>query len=850
MSFNTISKILREWPKVGVPEESFLDPVCERLRIALRDLVEGQNSVGTMDLCGLIRSVLRFESAKKGSIARLMIQCDSPWPSEADWGTYSCDLLASDKSDYFLLSAKEWDPDWLDCEEEAPFARVESGEQVKKTSWVPSDPAIADAFGRENYRSAAQADAVRSVVLSQTGSVSIVVLPTGSGKSLVGLSAALIGSKGVSVVIVPTIALGYDQLAQAQSECQGQNYHIDAWHADLSDIEKKSIKERIRKGEQRLIYASPESVTGALAISLASAAASGLLKAFIVDEAHMVSQWGDGFRPAFQSMAGVWRQLRAACPVQAAFRTVLMTATLTEESHDALASFFKTKEGPNVIASVYLRPEPSYYVTKCQTQAEQDDRVLEAIRHAPRPVILYTTRRRDAERWRERLQSELLLRVDCMHGGTVGRDREVAIERWKRNEVDVMVATSAFGLGMDKNDVRLVIHACVPETIDRFYQEVGRGGRDGKASVSMLIWTEEDKIVASGLASPSLIGKELGLERWRSIYHDAESVWEEEGELLVANLNAKRPGITYDGKNNFGWNLKTILLLERVGALEIINRAPPECEREDDESDDMYNAKCEGIYRKYWSSCRIRILGDHHTLEAGFWNKVVSESRSRTLRSADLNWRRMEQLLDRKGDLRSILSQLYSINSDGVDVAVDTGQNGFPVVPPRSLQTQPNKGLMSLMEECGSNLLLITYSTNDISPRKLQNSLIRDVERLVMQGIREIAVSKGLRDDSYWRGKLGGLHMKAHPERFICIVDCEEDEDALWEPWNLPRLTFLDPSESGNVMPLHLLYQVCPVHIVLLPEDMRDPRNTSRRVSDVSPPTSMSLSAFKCNLDL
>lgn len=850
MSFNRISEIIREWPSVGVPEEPFLDPVCERLRIALRNFSEDRNSVGTMDLCGLIRSVLRFESVKKGSTARLMIQCASPWPSEADWTLNGCDLLASNKTGYFLVSAKEWSPDWLDCEEEAPFARVESGKQVKTTSWVPADPAITDAFGRENYRSTAQADAVRSVILSEAGSVSIVVLPTGSGKSLVGLSAALIGPKGVSVVIVPTIALGYDQVEQAKSECEGKNYHIDAWHSGLSDVEKKGIKDRILKGEQRLIYAAPESVTGALAISLASAASAGLLRAFIVDEAHMVSQWGDGFRPAFQSMAGVWRQLRAVCPDQAAFRTVLMTATLTEESYDALASFFKTKKRANVIASVYLRPEPSYYVTKCQNKTEQEIRVLEAIRHAPRPVILYTTRRRDAERWRKRLQSELLLRVDCMHGGTGDNDREVTIQKWKRNEVDVMVATSAFGLGMDKNDVRLVIHACVPETIDRFYQEVGRGGRDGKASVSMLIWTEEDKGVAAGLAAPSLIGDELGLERWRSIYHDAESVWEEEGEILLANLNAKRPGIVYDGKNNLSWNLKTILLLERVGALEVINRAPPECEQEDDESDELYNAKREGIYRKYWSLCRIRILGDHHTLEADFWNNVVSESRSRTLRSANLNWRRMEQLLDRNGDLRSILSQLYSINSEGGDVAVDTGQNGFPVVPPRSLQTLPNQGLMSLVEECGSNLLLVTYSTKDASPRKLQNSLFRDVERLVMQGIREIAVSKQLRSDSFWSRKLGSLHTKAQPERFISIVECEEDEDALWEPWNLPRVTFLDPSKSGEVMPVHLLYQVRPVHIVVLPEDMCDPRNTSRRVGEVSPPISMSLSAFKCNLDL
>jgi ATP-dependent DNA helicase RecQ len=850
MSYERISEILREWPHSVLPGEPFADSVCERLRIALKAKKEAPLSLGVMDLCGLIRSVLRQQSMKKNLPARFMISSDSSWPSESDWGRHGCQVLPSNEEGFSLVVANEWSPSWLDNQRNSPFARVESNEQIKEVAWVPSDPAINDAFGRTHYRSVAQGDAVRSVILSEAGSVSIVVLPTGSGKSLVGLSAALIGAKGVSVVIVPTIALGYDQVDQARYECAGKNYHIDAWRSELPDVEKDAIRERIRNGEQRLVYAAPESVTGALASSLAVAATAGHLRAFIVDEAHMVSQWGDGFRPAFQAMAGVWRQLRDASPSQVAFRTVLMTATLTEESHDALTSFFKTDKGCDVIASVYLRPEPSYYLAKCSTQFEQEVRVLETLRHASRPAILYVTRPIDAERWRRRLESELLLRVDCMHGGTTGKDRESAIARWKKNEVDVMVATSAFGLGMDKSDVRLVLHACVPETIDRFYQEVGRGGRDGKASVSILLWTDEDKGVAADLASPSLIGNELGLERWRSIYYDAESNWEDDGTILLANLNAKRPGIVYDGKRNVGWNLKTILLMERVGALEIINKAPPECPQEDGESDDAFNSRRDELYLKHWSTCRVRIVGDHHTLEADFWDQVVSESRAKTLRSANLNWRRMEQLLDSKGKLSSILCQLYSIKSDRVDVDVDTGQSGFPVSPPRSLRCNISQNLSALMETSSNQLLLVTYSTKETSKKKLQTSLLRDLEMLVSHGIREIAMPNQLRGDSFWSRGFGGMHSKAQPERFVCLMDIEEEKDVLWGQWNLPRVTFLDPSMSGSVLSDHLLLQVRPLHIVILPEDMRDPRNTSRFIGDVSPPHSMSLFSFKSNLDL
>ena len=105
---------------------------------------------------------------------------------------------------------------------------------------------------------------------------------------------------------------------------------------------------------------------------------------------------------------------------------------------------------------------------------------MEALKHGPRPVILYATKRDSVDQWYTLLQQRGYQRVDRVHGGTSDADREQAIQRWRDNKVDIMVANSAFGLGMDKGDVRLVIHSCISRNCGRFYQEVGRGGRDGR----------------------------------------------------------------------------------------------------------------------------------------------------------------------------------------------------------------------------------------------------------------------------------------------------------------------------------------------------------------------------------
>jgi hypothetical protein len=289
------------------------------------------------------------------------------------------------------------------------------------------------------------------------------------------------------------------------------------------------------------------------------------------------------------------------------------------------------------------------------------------------------TKRAEAKSWHQRLQKEQWLRVGCIHGGSSGSDRESTIDLWRKNQLDVMVATSAFGLGMDKGDVRLVIHACVPETVDRFYQEVGRGGRDGRASVSVLLWTQKDREVAEGLSGPAIITEELGLERWNAICHS--STWD--GETMLANLRALRRGMIWDGDANMGWNMKTLLLLARAGALTIESRRPPTVTREEGETDALFEKRLAEKMEEHWSLCPVRLHATADLTTPEYWATVVAGSRLETLSAANLNWARMREVLEGRGDLNRILCDVYRVPEAGIEVS--HGGEGIPVRPPTRL---------------------------------------------------------------------------------------------------------------------------------------------------------------------
>ena len=856
MSFKQISEILRLWPEVVLPGTPLDDGACERVRLALQSLRDRSLPVGVADLAILIRDVARREAAKFHGFPQLQVPSVEPWPDRKVWKAHGCFVSDAPRRGFFIIEAQEWMPDWLEQRLQwPPFQAAEEGVPRRKHHLVPADPAVRERFKLDHYLSSAQADAVRGVALSPPGSVTVVALPTGAGKSLVGLAAASLGSSdGVSVVVVPTIALAYDQAFQARQKFPG--VPIDAWRGELKSDERKAIRKRICAGQQRIIYASPESIVGALANSLYEAAHQGLLRAFIVDEAHLVAQWGNGFRPDFQAMSGLWQQLRQACPPERVFRTVLMTATLTEEANRTLNTFFGQTQQIETLASIHLRPEPNYFIAECQSPIEtvfvsdlgeeslankhglpeQVASVLEVLRWGPRPAILYVTERVEAIKWHQRLLKEQWLRVDCIHGGTDGAARERAIDLWRKNQVDVMVATSAFGLGMDKGDVRLVIHACVPETVDRFYQEVGRGGRDGCPCVSVLLWSQKDREVAEDLSGPAIITEQLGLERWNAIRHSSN--WD--GETMLGNLRALRPGKTWDSEANMGWNMKTLLLLARAGALTIESRRPPTVTIQEGETEAAFEKRLAETMDEHWSLCPVQLHAAADLATPEYWATVVARSRGETLAAARVNWARMREVLSGRRNLNRILRDVYRVPEAGIEVG--DGGEGLPVRPPSRLCAGLSDSLRQAMAQVGLSLLIVTYTAT----RDWEREVLRAVKRLVKLGIRELAVP------DTWHsavGPLQNLHRDA-PERFVIVRGISETDPHGSDGWPLPRVSVVEPATMLLPISEHLLLLDRPVHLVFVPVGTPDARHDGRKIGDVSPPHVMRWDALENLLQL
>lgn len=218
-----------------------------------------------------------------------------------------------------------------------------------------------------------------------------------------------------------------------------------------------------------------------------------------------------------------------------------------------------------VIANA-LRPEPAFYTAKFDGWERRSEAVVEALRRLPRPAIVYSSRPKYARHRYDELRAAGFERVALFTGETTDEERRRVLEGFRDGSIDVVSATSAFGLGVDQNDIRSVVHACIPETIDRYYQEVGRAGRDGRASVSVLLWTEGDKKDAHSFSHPRVISAELGVERWQTMLAGAEDSGDLRGGIALP-LEALRPSLERHSEENERWNVRVLGLLVRAGVI-------------------------------------------------------------------------------------------------------------------------------------------------------------------------------------------------------------------------------------------------------------------------------------------
>ena len=439
----------------------------------------------------------------------------------------------------------------------------------------------------ERYRSQAQKAAVRALVTQPPGSGIMASLPTGAGKSLLFQLAALRGresQKGACVaVIVPTVALALDH----ERSLRGMR-GLEGSRALTGDQPFERVRETLdafRRGEVPVLLLGPEAALRAdVAAHLVEAASPGAveygldarLTHLVVDEAHIVESWGRGFRPDFQRLPGLLGRLRSVDPD---LRLVLLSATLTAAARKVLRGNWSLG-GPWLEVDARV---PRYEHDVVVRQFASADERLEALEwvidRAPRPAIVYTTEVAEAKAIHRWLVGDRGFgRVALFTGETSADARRGVVEGWAEDRLDIVVATSAFGMGVDKADVRTVVHACLPEGASRWYQEIGRAARDGGQGLAVLLFTsfgghDDDVARARGLATGGWLTRNLAEKRWKAMLEGSlDRGWVGPRFEFDVDLDSVREGLRPQSSDyNRGWNMALLTLLQRAGAIEILS---------------------------------------------------------------------------------------------------------------------------------------------------------------------------------------------------------------------------------------------------------------------------------------
>lgn len=828
--FFDLQQVCANWTHANIPQEVVSSNLFERIRQVLLSIYRGNNTLAA-DLVPLLRQAILLQKGR-GQQSDLVVPLAPGWPSSAQWIAAGCPCWVNNGMAHLdaHLPQLTWLGEAANLFDDA-FHEVSSRPDYQ----VPMDPFMAKATTLNAYLSRGQREALRAMFQLPAGMTLLANLPTGSGKSLLGQAAALVhgGLGKITLVIVPTVALAMDQARRMEAMLRSLEPGWEgtplAYHGGVGQEDRHRIRRAIEDGSQRILFASPESVTGSLRRPIEAAANSGYIRTIVIDEAHLVSSWGDAFRPAFQllpAMVRTLRQLNTAHPI----RAVLASATLTANTVEVLQTLFGPPSDTYMVAGVHLRSEPRYGSHEAGSTVERTQLTLEAVHAAPRPFILYVTKRSHARAWHERLTTHGYQRIALFHGGTDDRERERILADWANNAIDGVVATSAFGLGVDKSDVRAVIHATLPESLDRFYQEVGRGGRDGRACASLLLFEADDIPLARGIASPTLIGNDNGFERWDMMLSTARQDASER-ELYWLDITLRPPRLKQNSLANEAWNLRLLTLMARAGLIEI-------------HAVDAGNANADAptVVNKL-TRAAVRIVHSGHLNERVF-NRALAEARSDTFDSSERGIDLMIEVARHRHEMADVLSQIYSLHLPSVTVGVEACCAGCPrdwtARGPSRTYHDPVVGRVPRMQSAGidawrrkwpvvgGNTLLIAFP-----PAQLHGKSAADVIGLLLDALPVVhTVLLSQKSESSLLA-LVRQHLKERWSKPIFLDRyMRGTDDVLYGAMSEVRIVVADSSEP---LPELLWLSECALQIILVASDLPDLRHPQRRLLDTRP---------------